>query len=230
MDTIFQFFLDKYPYIIIAIIVVFTVFFAVRYHYTQVAPAKKSSKESCDRLDVLPCGKHEDNIKNVDGTLTKLNDSVESVKDLLTEVTKWIMRFDTNTIDVFMKKNSPYQLTNVGIKILNESKGKETIDNNIDFFINLIESYNPRTAFDVEDRAMDVILNNIGNDIFDDVKNYVYYSPEKKDVQMDDNSIVEIKISMPPLIRSMSIYLRDKYFDKYPEIEDSEWKKAMNGK
>lgn len=228
MDTIITFLLDKYPYLIIALVVGLSVWLCLRYHYTQVVPAKNNSQKSCDKLDKLPCNTHETNIKTVDGSISKLTESVNSIKDMLTEVTKWMMKFDSNTIDVFMQKHSPYQLTPIGKQILDESKGKDTIDSNLDFFIEALENHNPTTAFDVEDRSMDVIINNIGNDIFNDVKNYVYYSPDMKEFSIEGEDPISVRISMPPLLRSMSIYLRDKYFEKYPNIQDPKWTALMN--
>lgn len=133
MDVLIKFILDKFPYLIFAAIVGIAVWRAARYHYTKVECAVKDSKSACDKLDKLPCKSHEDNITSVNINISKLGESTESVKDMLTEVTKWIMKFDINSIDVFVKKNSPYQITKVGFKILEESMGKSTIDSNLNF-------------------------------------------------------------------------------------------------
>lgn len=93
--------------------------------------------------------------------------------------------------------------------------------------MNALAEYKPKTAFDVEDRAMDVILSNIGNEMFNGVKNYIYYSPETRDIQMGDDTVT-VKISMPPILRAMSIYLRDKYFEGHPDIEDDDWRNAIS--
>jgi hypothetical protein len=110
-------------------------------------------------------------------------------------------------------KLSPRLLTEPGKGLLNRSKGKECIDNNLAFFISKIDERNPPTPFDVEAIAHDVILKNTRESMFNDIKNYVYYAPEKETVEG-----VEVDISLPLITFVMGIYLRDKYLDRHPEL------------
>ena len=97
--------------------------------------------------------------------------------------------------------------------MLDVTCGRETIDENIDFFISEIEKYNPKTAYDVEKLSYDVLFKSTGLDIFNCIKNYLYFTSEE--IQLAG---IKIKINLFIIIMAMSIYLRDKYLEKYPEF------------
>jgi hypothetical protein len=61
----------------------------------------------------------------------------------------------------------------------------------------------------------------MGNDIFNPVKNYIYYSPDKierYDPEHGENRMIEL--SLPALLNVMGVYLRDIYIQRHPEIEN----------
>jgi hypothetical protein len=180
---------------------------------------RKKTEEAHKKLDILPCEAHSKAISKLD--------KLDTMNAMLTEMDKWIMRIDTSTIDRLTQKFSPYRLTKVGERVLEESYGKKTIDDNSDFLLEKIEEMNPKTPYDVENYAINILFENIGNEIFNDVKNYVYYSPGVIPYEIEGETI-DVEISMPKLLRSMSVYLRDKYFRKHPEMEnDPKWHKIM---
>lgn len=97
---------------------------------------------------------------------------------------------------------------------------KKAIDGNLDFLIKELEKISPKTAFDVEDQAYSVLFKNMGHDLFNEVKNFIYYSPEIIEVTNPcDGNKSQVKISLQTLIRLMGIYLRDKYLEKHTEIK-----------
>ncbi|MDR3194391.1 MAG: hypothetical protein LBT76_03745 [Tannerella sp.] len=49
--------------------------------------------------------------------------------------------------------------------------------------------------------------------MFNDIKNYIYYAPEKETVES-----VEVEVSMFSIAFVMSLYLRDKYLGLHPEL------------
>ena len=96
---------------------------------------------------------------------------------------------------------------------------KKTIDNNIDFLIKELEDINPQTAYDVEEEALSYLLRNMGNEMFADIKKFLYYSPDT--IQLKDPSSGEdkdVRLSMQSIIKLMSIYLRDLYLKKHSNI------------
>jgi len=109
-------------------------------------------------------------------------------------------------------------MTELGKKLFEISKAKATIDNNKDFFIAEIEKTTPKTAFDVEDNALEVLLKNLSNDIFQDIKNYIYNEPDEIPLKTNNNDTVRIRISLTIILRLMAIELRDIYLNKHPEL------------
>jgi hypothetical protein len=103
--------------------------------------------------------------------------------------------------------------------LLKETCAQKTIDENLNFFTSEIEKQTPKTAYDVEERSLNVLLENTGREIFNRIKNYVYFNPEEMEFAGQKS-----KINFYVVLRVMSVYLRDKYFEKHPElIEDVEF-------
>ena len=118
------------------------------------------------------------------------------MNDKLTEVCSWIMRKDKAMIETLSKvarKSSPLRLTSIGETLLEKSGGKKIIDDNIDFFIDELEKMYPKIAYDVEDYSLKVLLNNTGKDIFNNIKDFIYYSPSSIAIK-DQNSDKKINI------------------------------------
>ena len=195
-------------------------------------PCDKHNK----KLESLECDLHESNYSSVKVILEKMESSVETIKDewlnfdsrkvansierlsiINHKICKWIVKNDNDMIDeldLYAQKHSPLTLTEIGRELLEKSFAKKAMDDNLDFFIKKLEEYEPKTPYDVEDNALGVVFFNTGNEIFNDIKNFLYYSPEEIEFSNGEKA----KISLQIIIRLMSLYLRDKYFEKYPEM------------
>lgn len=187
---------------------------------------RTSLKESIDRLNKsivnLPCDHQKEQILNSKKNHEDLHKIVISTNEMVTEISKWVMRIDADMINKLVKKNSPFKITPVGKVIFEKSGAKKVMDENIDKLINMLEGTYPKTPYDVEDNASNILIQNVGDDLFNDIKNYLYYSPDKIKV-IDPNTGTEIHVSLSihAIIKVMSIYLRDKYFEKHPELNTS---------
>ena len=82
-----------------------------------------------------------------------------------------------------------------------------------------LEERNPQTPLDVEDNAYNVLMQNLSNPVFNPVKNYIYYQPERVTLKDEAGKDVTVDISFLILIRLMSIDLRDRYLELHPELE-----------
>jgi len=111
------------------------------------------------------------------------------------------------------KRKSPKQLTAAGRELLTISGGMECIDKHVDLFIQGITDRTPRVPYDVERFSLEVILARTGNEVFDNIKNFIYNSPEM--IELDGKSI-EINIFSIGFV--MSLYLRDIYLEKHFDI------------
>jgi len=61
-------------------------------------------------------------------------------------------------------------------------------------------------------------LKNLSNDIFQDIKNYIYNEPDEIPLKTNNNDTVRIRISLTIILRLMAIELRDIYLNKHPEL------------
>lgn len=136
-------------------------------------------EDTKNKVDELPCESHRDLLREFSEKYDRLYDTVESTNGMVVEVNKWIMRFDNDMIDKLARKASPLKMTPLGNALFNASNAKETIDNNKDFLIKEMEKDNPVTAYDVEECALNALFRNIGHEMFNDIKHFIYYSPEK---------------------------------------------------
>jgi hypothetical protein len=223
LSELFSYLIEHNSVIAICLLLVVITYFITKkvldYKHTLEETCKKA-EDAHKKLATLPCEAHSKAISKLD--------RLDSISAILTEMAKWIMQIDSSTIDRLTHKFSPYRLTKVGERVLEESYGKKTIDDNLDFLLGKIEGMTPKTPYDVENYAIDVLLENIGKEIFNDVKNYIYYSPGTIPYEIEGKTI-DVEISMPKLLRSMSVYLRDKYFKKHPEIgNDPKWRRMMS--
>lgn len=228
LEKIWSLFVEKWPYLALAItaiaIIAWLTIKLYKYHLA-ILKTKETSVESKDRIDNLKCQTHEGNYNAVKKTLESVKNSLETLKDMNANISAWIMKFDNNMIDVFAKKQSPIMLTKMGKELLEMSFAKNTVDNNLDFFIKELEVLDLKTPFDIEEKALDIVLKNTGNEMFNDIKNFIYYSPEE--IKFSNNE--KAKISLQAIIKVMSIYIRDKYFEKYPEIQvNEEWQRDID--
>ena len=161
-----------------------------------------------DILKNIPCKEHESD-------LSKHTELLESNNDMLTELSKWAMSIDESMIEKIMKKCSPYQMTNAGKYLFETSGAKEALKTMSPSLIEEIKKNNPRTGYDVEDKALSVLLNNMSRIEFDAVKEYVFRSPSIIKVE---NTGEEIKFNMLSIVKLMSIELRDMYLETHKEI------------
>jgi len=235
-EKLFDIIKDKYPEIGIAILLIIAIAYVV-WKIRDFIDSHKDVKNKvnnlpCDKhseklnsisslsekLDNLPCDKHNEDILIVKQNSVKLDDITSSIR----KIEEWIMRRDVKAMDDLVRKCSPYALTDVGIILLSQSKAKECVDTNLDYLINLLELTNSKTAYDVEKNSLIVLTDIINEDIFNDIKDFVYNSPEYIEIETSDSSQM-VEIDLNRILMIMSIYLRDKYFEKHKEIDTNDF-------
>ena len=193
MAPVITYLLNNAPWIAVIVLAIIGSWKLSKYH--------AKLEETRNKVDSLPCDKHKDGIR----------DSEQRYNEL--------QRIVTSTNDKLAKKASPLKMTPLGEVLFEKSSAKKTIDNNIDFLIKELEDINPQTAYDVEEEALSYLLRNMGNEMFADIKKFLYYSPDT--IQLKDPSSGEdkdVRLSMQSIIKLMSIYLRDLYLKKHSNI------------
>jgi hypothetical protein len=250
MDAVIEFIMKRWPDIGVILMLMIFASIAVwkisKYHMS-IEDAKK-------KVNSLPCEAHKNRLNEIkslqeianstyksvnnlttkfvrlDAGFSKLNNTFEDVNVKVADISQWIMKTDNSMIDTLLKKTSPYSITPIGYDILKLSGGEDAVDNNLDFFIDELKKINPETPFDVEEKSISIILNNTSKECFNPIKNYVYYSPKK--IEVDDPETGgkrEVQISFHAILNVMGVYLRDKYLAKYPEIEKCNLSHIPNG-
>ena len=211
MAPVITYLLNNAPWIAVIVLAIIGSWKLSKYH--------AKLEETRNKVDSLPCDKHKDGIRDSEQRYNELQRIVTSTNDMVVEINKWLMKFDNDMIDKLAKKASPLKMTPLGEVLFEKSSAKKTIDNNIDFLIKELEDINPQTAYDVEEEALSYLLRNMGNEMFADIKKFLYYSPDT--IQLKDPSSGEdkdVRLSMQSIIKLMSIYLRDLHLKKHSNI------------
>ena len=176
-----------------------------------------------ESISVLPCSSHDKSISHHKDTLSEIGHKLErldSMGDQLSAVSRWIMKLDPSSIDSLAPKFSPRRMTKAGMTLFEMSGAKKAINDGAETFLKQLEERKPQTPLDVEDEAYNVLMQNLSNPLFNGIKNYIYYQPEKIKLKNDSGEDIEVSISLLVLIRLMSIELRDRYLSAHPELEE----------
>ena len=209
-EAIVSFFAENYPtliWILVAVVVTW-----------QASSLYQRFKKVEEVSAKVPCDKHHESIQGIQSNMPILKDIKESVR----KIEEYIIKNDPNSVDVLLRKCSPYKITNLGEIVLLNSGARECIDLNADYFIGLIEGMNPLVALDVEQYALSVLNDNLKHDYFNTIKNYIYTIPDPVKITDDiTGESTDVSIKLENILLIMSIYLRDKYFEKHPEIDIS---------
>lgn len=208
-EAIFSFFAENYPtllWVIFGAIVTW-----------QLSKLYNRFKKIEDISGSLSCNAHQEELKEIKGNMVLLNDIKESVR----KIEEYIIRNDSQAIDYLLRKCSPYKITYLGDALLDRSGGRKCIDENIDFFVERIEKMNPLVALDVEQYSLSVLNSNLKLELFNDVKDFIYNAPDPINLIDQDGNTKELSIRMEDVLMVMSIYLRDKFFEKHSEIDTS---------
>ena len=191
MDKLIDLLSYKYPELIAMVMVGISVWIIAKFYFKRFIPM-------------------ENKIKSHDKDIDKILESILNIE-------KYIIKKDITAIDGFLKKSSPYTITDAGKKLLAVSGGKKCIDDNITFFNNEIQKLNPKVALDVENYALSVLNKNTNNAFFNPIKNFIFNAPNPYTIiDENGNAVQHDSLTMNVILLIMSIYLRDKYFEQYP--------------
>ncbi|MEG0560732.1 MAG: hypothetical protein RR513_09505 [Muribaculaceae bacterium] len=171
------------------------------------------------KVDSLPCEQRLNDIKTNNNKHELITNTLNSNNEMLVEISNWVMKIDPNMIEQLTRKCSPYKITPIGEIVFEASGAKKSMETHLDFLITALEKINPQTAYDVEDVAMSVLLQNLRHELFNGIKNFLYKATEM--IEVTDpayGNIVTVKLSMQGILKLMSIRLRDEYLTKYPDI------------
>lgn len=177
-----------------------------------------------DKIKNLPCKENVETIKCHTDTIDRHKDIQSDLKASLARLegkidvflAKGMEKIDSKPIELFSQKHSPRQLNAQGYKLYEDIQGEIFLNKNKDFFFEKIAGLKPQTAYDVEN-AITMIFNlNTDNEIFIDLKNWVYNAPSR---EVEINGKKEMyDLALSDLFFVLSLPLRDMYLSEHPEV------------
>lgn len=173
------------------------------------------------KIDSLPCPeharslvKHSDVIGEINSSLNRIDGQVDFLVRLATSKPADSFAVSSST---FSEKKSPRKLNNNGNKLLAEVRGDEFLQENGRFFLDEIAKLEPKTALDVENYALSVLLANSERQEFNRLKNWVN-NASSLEITDGSGSVSHKDISMEDVLFVLSIPLRDRYLAGHPEV------------
>lgn len=156
----------------------------------------------------------------IDSQGDKFNIQSEKFNVLSQNITALIAFLTTKHADLqsgLFQSYSPIQLTEIGLDLLAKSGGKDYIETHISALLEDMEKQNFKSGLDVQNYANTIIFREFHNDGFIHIRNYMFQNPVFK-----PKDSAEIPVNNSNINQIMGIFLRDKYFEKHPELKDIE--------
>ena len=211
MDAIITYLLEIVPWTV-AVVVVAIVSGKVMW---KLAKYHSKLKDAKSKVDNLPCPRHEAEISD----LKAYARSVDSMTDRLEEVCKWIIRIDADAFDKLAPKHSPRRMNRIGREVFEETGARQVFEDNSGFFLAELARKAPKTAYDVDEMAFEVLVANIHSPLLNPLKSYLYSGPDKVVKTDESGAEKEIVLSLGILLQLISLELRDRYMELYPVEE-----------
>ena len=153
--------------------------------------------------------------------LASTNDSHDiSIRKLqmeMLEVRTFIKTKFPTSQTVLSEKKSPAQLNEFGRKLFADMGGSDFLSKNGIYLLQKMEEKNPKTAFDVESTAHEVLILATNEELFNKIKNKVYNYPYM-DILKRDGEMVKYEVSLADVCFVLSLSLRDMYLKAHPEV------------
>lgn len=146
-----------------------------------------------------------------------LKNNLDSVKSDVIAIKSLLLMKHKDASSVFSIKNSPRQLNENGKQLFEEIQGHSFLEENRAFLFSKIDSFQPRTALDVENAAHAACTAYTDNEIFNGLKNFVYNSPSYKLKDAEGRERL-YDLALSDVCFVLSLPLRDLYLAAHPEI------------
>lgn len=175
MDAILNYLMGKWPILALLVFVIIVTAIVV----WRFARWYNRLEKVEEKVDDLPCEKHEDLYPRFVNTEEKVNtlpcskhdDIFQDIREQLVEIRTILTIKSPKVANAFSQKKSPRELNKAGIELFSDIQGEEFLNQNKDIFIKGIDNKNPKTALDVEESALEVLFTLTDNDMFIRIKN-----------------------------------------------------------
>ena len=225
MDAIISFIVERWPFLAVILVVVAITILICKWYFSRFVSVEKNSEEATARIKELEEARkyHEESWRRHDEHMKELDEHLKELKKTNAKLFEFIIEIRTFLATKFPEfgtmvaaKNSPRKLTEEGIRLFNDIGGKAFLEINGAKLMAKIESEEPKTPFDVELSALGSLYAHLNDDMFNDLKRWVYYSSPRK--MIIDGKEQNREITMCDVCFVVSIPLRDMYLEAHPEI------------
>lgn len=192
MDAIITFLVERWPLFAIVLISVVVTVIICKWYFNRFVPTEKNVVSNQKRIDELPCAKHEEEISSIRAYL----------------LVKYPKAFGS-----YAQKKSPRCLNEEGEKLFEEIGGAGFLATNAAKLMAKMEQKKPKTPLDVEFFALDTLYGMLSDDMFNDIKRWVYDSPMRR--LTIDGVEKDYEVTMGDVCFVLSIPLRDLYLEMH---------------
>jgi hypothetical protein len=217
MDPIVDWLLAHYPGLIFGALALAIVIWASVWCTNKYWIAKNLFLNSTQKLSNLDKRmlQVDNRLVSLDGSLASIEKNMTNLTHSLSNISLFLTTKFKLTNDLFASK-SPTQLTPIGEMLLEQSGGKKFVDEYQLSLIASLEALKPQTGLDVQTACEALILEKSNEDIFNRIKQYIFNNPVYRYTK--DGEQREIGVDLNVISTVMGIYLRNKYFEKYPAL------------
>lgn len=207
MEAVFTWILENWPLLGVGILIFFAAWHLAKLYFKRFVPTEA-------KVNKLPCSGNTASIQE----LKSMRCTVDAINEQVSEISQWIMKKDSKMIAPLAKKHSPLQMVKAGRDLFEMCGAKKAIDENQDFLIQEMEKRKPATPYDVEETASTVLFTNLSHELFNVIKNYIYYAPSEITLKDENDKDVKVTLSLYAIVMLMAIELRDRYLAIHPEV------------
>jgi len=156
-------------------------------------------------------------LNKVETDVSQLTRDMSDVKLDLSSIKSILSQRNSRLVINMTNKKSPRVLNELGQNIVKQVNGEKLLNINKEFFFKNIDRMNPKTALDVENAANYACIGYTNNDIFNDIKMFVYNAPEIL-VENKEGGSNSYALTLEDVCYALSIPLRYMYLKEHPEI------------
>jgi len=156
--------------------------------------------------------KTEKDCSTLNSNTTQIFNQITGVDKKLTVIITYLVGEGFNP--AIFTSHSPIELNKLGYRILEDIGGKKYIDENSESLVKIIEGKGVKSGLDVQNYSNIILSEKLLEDGFVPIKNYIFQNPIYK-VSEDKNINLDLGIAT----QIIGIYLRNKYFEKYPDLK-----------
>ena len=155
---------------------------------------------------LLTMGKYKEKIDRLEKDVEKSSNRLEVLRSDVDKMLAAVSSLEKNVdkLSGYSQSHSPIRLTEKGQKAIDDSGFSQVFDNIKDDLLKSLEKENPRSQYDVQEKARMMLGSMTDDKRFRSVEKWAYDNGE----------------DFAQILRAGAIPLRDYYFKKHPEIVD----------